>query len=325
MQQRILGRTLKVSALGLGCMSMSSVYGKAEDAQSIATIHRAVELGLTLLDTADAYGMGQNASLVGQALKGIREKVVLATKFGQVTREGKSGIDGTPANLRQACDGSLKRLGVEVIDLYYQHRVDPNVPIEETVGAMAELVKAGKVRFLGLSEAGPKTIRRAQAVHPIAALQTEYSLWTRDAESDVLPVCRELGIGFVPYSPLGRGFLSGIIPSRESLVAGDRRLDHPRFAAENIARNAGLLPALRKVADAHKATPAQIAIAWLLARGPDIVPIPGTKRIERLEENLGALDIALSADEVMALEAAFPVGVTAGDRYPAEHLARVGI
>ena len=325
MQQRALGRTLKVSALGLGCMSMSSVYGKAEDAQSIATIHRAVDLGLTLLDTADAYGMGQNESLVGQALKGIRDKVVLATKFGQVTREGKSGIDGTPANVRHACEGSLKRLGVDVIDLYYQHRVDPNVPIEDTVGAMADLVKAGKVRFLGLSEASAKTIRRAHAVHPIAALKTEYSLWTRDAEAEVLLTCRALGIGFVPYSPLGRGFLSGVIPSRESLVAGDRRLDHPRFAAENIQRNAGLLPSLRKVADAHKATPAQIAIAWLLARGPDIVPIPGTKRIERLEENLGALDIVLSADEVKALEAAFPVGVTAGDRYPAEHLARVGI
>ena len=325
MQQRALGRTLKVSALGLGCMSMSSVYGKAEDAQSIATIHRAVDLGLTLLDTADAYGMGQNESLIGQALKGIRDKVVLATKFGQVTREGKSGIDGTPANVRHACEGSLKRLGVDVIDLYYQHRVDPNVPIEDTVGAMADLVKAGKVRFLGLSEASAKTIRRAHAVHPIAALKTEYSLWTRDAEAEVLLTCRALGIGFVPYSPLGRGFLSGVIPSRESLVAGDRRLDHPRFAAENIQRNAGLLPSLRKVADAHKATPAQIAIAWLLARGPDIVPIPGTKRIERLEENLGALDIVLSADEVKALEAAFPVGVTAGDRYPAEHLARVGI
>lgn len=325
MQQRTLGQSLKVSALGLGCMSMSSVYGKADDDQSIATIHRAVERGLTLLDTADAYGMGQNETVVGKAIKGIRDKVVLATKFGQVTREGKSGIDGTPENVRQACDGSLKRLGVEVIDLYYQHRVDPNVPIEDTVGAMADLVKAGKVRFLGLSEASAKSIRRAQKVHPIAALQTEYSLWTREVEAEILPTCRELGIGFVPYSPLGRGFLSGIIPTRESLVAGDRRLDHPRFAAENIQRNSGLLPALKTVADAHKATPAQIAIAWLLSRGPDIVPIPGTKRIERLEENLGALEIRLSADEIRTLEKAFPVGVTAGDRYPAEHLVRTGI
>ena len=325
MQQRTLGRSLKVAGLGLGCMSMSSVYGKAEDAQSIATIHRAVERGVTLLDTADAYGMGQNETVVGKALKGIRDKVVLATKFGQVTQDGKSGIDGTPANVRQACEGSLKRLGVEVIDLYYQHRVDPKVPIEETVGAMADLVKAGKVRFLGLSEAGAKTIRRAHAVHPIAALQTEYSLWTREAEAEILPTCRALGIGFVPYSPLGRGFLSGIIPTRDALVQGDRRLDHPRFAAENIARNAGLLPALKRVAEAKQATPAQIAIAWLLARGPDIVPIPGTKRIERLEENLGALAVSLSAAEVTELEAAFPIGVTAGERYPAEHLARVGI
>ncbi len=325
MQQRTLGQRLKVSALGLGCMSMSSVYGKADDDQSIATIHRAVERGLTLLDTADAYGMGQNETVVGKAIKGIRDKVVLATKFGQVTREGKSGIDGTPENVRQACDGSLKRLGVEVIDLYYQHRVDPNVPIEETVGAMADLVKAGKVRFLGLSEASAKSIRRSQKVHPIAALQTEYSLWTREVEAEILPTCRELGIGFVPYSPLGRGFLSGIIPTRDSLVAGDRRLDHPRFAAENIQRNSGLLPALKTVADAHRATPAQIAIAWLLSRGPDIVPIPGTKRIERLEENLGALEITLSADDIRTLEKAFPVGVTAGDRYPAEHLARTGI
>ena len=325
MQQRTLGQRLTVSALGLGCMSMSSVYGMADDDQSIATIHRAVERGLTLLDTADAYGMGQNETVVGKAIKGIRDKVVLATKFGQVTREGKSGIDGTPENVRQACDGSLKRLGVEVIDLYYQHRVDPNVPIEDTVGAMADLVKAGKVRFLGLSEASAKSIRRAQKVHPIAALQTEYSLWTREVEAEILPTCRELGIGFVPYSPLGRGFLSGIIPTRESLVAGDRRLDHPRFAVENIQRNSGLLPALKKVADAHKATPAQIAIAWLLSRGQDIVPIPGTKRIERLEENLGALEIRLTADEMSSLEKAFPVGVTAGDRYPAEHLARVGV
>ena len=325
MQQRTLGQRLEVSAIGLGCMSMSSVYGKAEDEQSIATIRRAVELGLTLLDTADAYGMGQNETVVGKAIKGIRDKVVLATKFGQVTREGKSGIDGTPENVRQACDGSLKRLGVETIDLYYQHRVDPNVPIEETVGAMADLVTAGKVRFLGLSEASAKSIRRAQKVHPIAALQTEYSLWTREVEAEILPTCRALGIGFVPYSPLGRGFLSGVIPTRDSLVAGDRRLDHPRFAAENIQRNAGLLPALKKVAEAHEATPAQIAIAWLLARGPDIVPIPGTKRIERLEENLGAAEITLAAGEIGSLEAAFPVGVTAGDRYPAEHLARVGI
>jgi aryl-alcohol dehydrogenase-like predicted oxidoreductase len=325
MERRNLGRDLAVGAIGLGCMSMSSVYGQADDDESIATIRRAVERGVTLLDTADAYGMGQNETLLGKALKGIRDKVVLATKFGQVTREGKSGIDGTPENVRQACDGSLKRLGVETIDLYYQHRVDPNVPIEETVGAMAELVKAGKVRHLGLSEAGAGTIRRAHAVHPIAALQTEYSLWTRDAEAQVLPTCRALGIGFVAYSPLGRGFLSGVIDGPQALADKDRRREHPRFAPENIARNAALLPALRGIAAAHGASPAQVAIAWLLSRGPDVVPIPGTKRIGRLEENLGALQVKLSAADLAALESAFPVGVTAGARYPAEHLARVGI
>jgi aryl-alcohol dehydrogenase-like predicted oxidoreductase len=325
MERRTLGRDLAVGAIGLGCMSMSSVYGPADDAGSIATIGRAVERGVTLIDTADAYGMGQNETLVGKALKGIRDKVVLATKFGQVARDGKSGIDGTPENVRHACDGSLKRLGVETIDLYYQHRVDPKVPIEETVGAMAELVKAGKVRHLGLSEASARTIRRAHAVHPIAALQTEYSLWTREAEAEILPTCRALGIGFVAYSPLGRGFLSGVIGSQQALSEKDRRREHPRFAPENIARNAALLPALRRIAEAQGATPAQVAIAWLLARGRDIVPIPGTKRVTRLEENLGALQVKLSAADTAALDSAFPVGVAAGARYPAEHLARVGI
>jgi aryl-alcohol dehydrogenase-like predicted oxidoreductase len=325
MQKRRLGAKLEVGAVGLGCMTMTSIYGPADDQESLRTMRRAAELGATLIDTSDIYGNGSNEQLVGQALKGIRERVVLATKFGNIRRDGKPDVDGRPEHVRAACDASLARLGVETIDLYYQHRVDPRVPIEDTVGAMAELVRAGKVRFLGLSEAAPATIRRAAAVHPIAALQTEYSLWTRDAEAEILPTCRALGIGFVAYSPLGRGFLTGTLTSPEDLAANDRRREHPRFAAENFARNAELLAALRAVAAGHGARPAQVAIAWLLARGDDIVPIPGTKRVARLEENAAAADLTLSAADLARLEAAFPPGITAGERYPADQLARVGL
>ena len=325
MRQRQLGHGLEVGAIGLGCMGMSSIYGEADDPQSIATIRRTAEIGVTMIDTADAYGNGQNEGVVGQALRGIRDRVVLATKFGNIRKDGKADVDGRPSYVRQACEASLRRLGVETIDLYYQHRVDHRVPIEDTVGAMAELVREGKVRFLGLSEAAPATIRRAAAVHPIAALQTEYSLWTRDVEAEILPTCRELGIGFVAYSPLGRGFLSATLASLDDLAPNDRRRDHPRFAAENFAQNLELLEALRAVAAAHDASAAQVAIAWVLARGEDIVPIPGTKRISRLEEDAAAGELALSADEMARLDAAFPPGIAAGDRYPAGQLARVGL
>ena len=325
MHKRRLGAQLEVGAVGLGCMTMTAIYGPADDRESVRTIRRAAELGATLIDTSDIYGNGSNEQLVGQALKGIRERVVLATKFGNIRRDGKPDVDGRPEHVREACDRSLERLGVETIDLYYQHRVDPRVPIEDTVGAMAELVRAGKVRFLGLSEAAPATIRRAAAVHPIAALQTEYSLWTRDAEAEVLPTCRALGIGFVPYSPLGRGFLTGTLTSPDDFAANDRRREHPRFAAANFARNAALLTSLRAVAAKCGATPAQVAIAWLLAKGDDIVPIPGTKRVSRLEEDAAAADLALTAQDIASLDAAFPPGVTAGERYPAAQLVRVGI
>jgi aryl-alcohol dehydrogenase-like predicted oxidoreductase len=324
MDKRHLG-ALEVSAIGLGCMGMSPIYGPVDEAEAVRTLHRAVELGITLIDTADAYGNGHNEKLVGPALRGMRDRVVLATKFGNTrTPEGKPSVDGRPAYVRQACEASLKRLGVEVIDLYYQHRVDPDVPIEDTVGAMADLVHAGKVRWLGLSEAGARTIRRAHAVHPIAALQSEYSLWTRDMEAEILPLCRELGIGFVAYSPLGRGFLSARIDGPEALDGKDRRREHPRFADANLARNAALLGPLRAIADAHHATPAQVALAWLLARDADIVPIPGTKRRTLLEENAKAAELALTPDELQALGEAFPPGAAAGDRYPAEQLARLG-
>ncbi len=325
MHKRRLGAELEVGAIGLGCMTMTAIYGPADDRESLRTIRRAAELGATLIDTSDIYGNGSNEQLVGQALKGIRERVVLATKFGNIRRDGRPEVDGRPEHVRAACDASLARLGVETIDLYYQHRVDPRVPIEDTVGAMAELVRAGKVRFLGLSEAAPATIRRAAAVHPIAALQTEYSLWTRDAEAEVLPTCRALGIGFVAYSPLGRGFLAGTLTSPDDLAANDRRREHPRFAAANFARNATLLATLRAVAAGHGATPAQVAIAWLLARGDDIVPIPGTKRVDRVEENAAAAELALTGQDLARLDAAFPPGVTAGDRYPPDQLVRVGI
>jgi aryl-alcohol dehydrogenase-like predicted oxidoreductase len=325
MQQRQIG-PLKVSAIGLGCMSMTPIYGDPDPEECIATVHRAVELGVTLIDTADAYGNGRNEELVGRALQGRRDRVVLATKFGNIrTPEGRPDVNGRPEYVAQACDASLKRLGVDVIDLYYQHRVDPNVPIEDTVGAMARLVEVGKVRHLGLSEAGVGTIRRAHATHPIAALQTEYSLWCREVEPEILPACRELGIGFVPYSPLGRGFLSGTITSLDALAENDRRRDHPRFHAENLERNVGLLGALRELAEARKATPAQVAIAWLLAQGDDIVPIPGTKRRTYLEENVAAAEIRLSDAELTRLAEAFPPGVTAGTRYPAGQMKRIGI
>jgi aryl-alcohol dehydrogenase-like predicted oxidoreductase len=325
MRPRQLG-ALRVPAMGLGCMGMTPIYGEPEEGECIATIHRAIELGATLIDTADAYGGGRNEELVGRALKGRRDQVTLATKFGNIrTAEGGRDVNGHPDYVPQACDASLRRLGVEAIDLYYLHRVDPKVPIEDTVGAMARLVELGKVRQIGLSEAGAGTLRRAQAVHRIAALQTEYSLWTRDVETQILPACRELGIGFVAYSPLGRGFLSGTITSPGALADKDRRREHPRFAPANLERNVGLLEALRELADARGCTPAQIALAWLLAQGDDVVPIPGTKRRAWLEENVAALDIRLDESELQSLARAFPPGVTAGDRYPAGQMRRVGI
>jgi len=319
METRKLGtQGLEVSQQGLGCMGMSEFYGEGDDAESTRTIERALELGVTFLDTADMYGPFTNEQLVGKAIAGKREQVVLATKFGNVRGENgeRLGIRGDAEYVRQACDASLRRLGVEHIDLYYQHRVDPNVPIEETVGAMAELVAAGKVRYLGLSEASPETIRRAHAVHPISALQTEYSLWTRDVERKILPTVRELGIGFVPYSPLGRGFLSGRWSSPEELPAGDFRKGNPRFQGENFARNMAIVTRVRELADAKGATPAQLALAWVMARGDDVVPIPGTKRVRYLEENVAATEIELTGEDMLQLEDAAPVGAAAGERYP---------
>ncbi|ABF46465.1 MULTISPECIES: aldo/keto reductase [Deinococcus] len=317
MQHRKL-RELTVSALGLGCMGMSEFYGEADEQESIRVIHRALDLGVTFLDTADMYGVGRNEELVGRAIRGRRDEVVLATKFGNVRGPNgeRLGINGRPEYVRQACDASLKRLGVDHIDLYYQHRVDPDTPIEETVGAMAELVHAGKVRFLGLSEASAATLRRANAVHPITALQSEYSLWTRDPEEEVLPTCRELGIGFVAYSPLGRGFLSGQFRSPEDLPADDFRRHNPRFQGENFQKNLRLVEAVQDMAREKGCTASQLALAWLLAQGNDIVPIPGTKRVKYLEDNLGALDVHLNADDLAQLEAVFPMGAAAGERYP---------
>jgi len=319
MQKRKLGtQGLVVSEQGLGCMGMSEFYGPRDDAESLNTIDRALELGIDFLDTADAYGPFLNEELVGKALRGRRDKFVIATKFGNVrTPDGTfKGIDGSPAYVRACAEASLRRLGVEVIDLYYQHRVDPKVPIEDTVGAMAELVKAGKVRYLGLSEASAATIRRAHATAPISALQTEYSLWSRDPEDELLATVRELGIGFVAYSPLSRGFLTGDAKPAEELPADDRRKVMPRFQGDNFARNMALVDRVRALAEARKVTAAQLALAWVLAQGKDIVPIPGTKRRKYLEENAAASALVLTAAELAALDAAVPKGAATGDRYP---------
>jgi aryl-alcohol dehydrogenase-like predicted oxidoreductase len=326
-QRNLGGEGLVVSELGLGCMGMSEFYGAGDEEESTATIHRAIELGITFLDTADMYGPFTNERLVGKAIAGRRDEVVLATKFGNVRGEDGSfrGVSGTPDYVREACDASLSRLGVDHIDLYYQHRVDPETPIEETVGAMKELVEAGKVRYLGLSEAGTETIRKAHAVHPISALQSEYSLFTRDVEDEILPTVRELGIGFVPYSPLGRGFLTGRWRSIEDMPEEDTRSARfPRFAEENFKKNLELADRVREVAEGKGITPGQLALAWLLAQGDDIVPIPGTKRREYLEENAGAAGVTLTEDDLASIEEAMPRGSAAGERYTEEQMRAVG-
>jgi aryl-alcohol dehydrogenase-like predicted oxidoreductase len=327
MNNRTLGNeSLVVSELGLGCMGMSEFYGTGDEDKSIATIHRAIELGITFLDTADMYGLFTNERLVGKAIADRRDQVTLATKFGNERREDGSwvGVNGDPEYVRSACDASLRRLGVDHIDLYYQHRVDPEVQIEETVGAMKELVKAGKVRYLGLSEAAPQTIRRAHSVHSISALQTEYSLFSRDVEDEILPTLRELGIGFVAYSPLGRGFLTGQIQSPEDLEENDARLQRfPRFAEENFRQNMELVERVKEIADEKDATPGQLAIAWLLHQGDDVVPIPGTKRRKYLEENAAASDIALTDEDLARIEEAMPKGAAAGERYPEAQMQSV--
>lgn len=324
MEFRELGRNgPEVSAIGLGCMAMSEFYGPHDDEQSVNTIRRALDLGVNFLDTADVYGRGHNEELVGRAIRGRRNRVILASKFGIVRSADPEarGVSGHPKYVKACCDASLKRLGVDTIDVYYQHRVDPQVPIEDTVGAMAELVQAGKVRFLGLSEAGAETLRRAAAVHPITALQSEYSLWTRDVEQEILKTCRELGVGFVAYSPLGRGFLAGQVRRLEDLAENDWRRFNPRFARENFSRNLALVQQLEEFAAGKGCTSAQVALAWLLARGKDIIPIPGTRRIQRLEENIRALEVQLTPGDMQRLDELFPPGAAAGTRYPEAMMA----
>ena len=317
-ERRRLGRSgPEVSAIGLGCMSLSGVYGTSDEEAGIALIHRAIDLGVDHFDSSDMYGWGQNEELLGRALKGRRNGIVIASKFGQTRRPGgANGVDGSPAYIAQACEASLKRLGVEVIDLYYQHRVDPAVPVEETVGAMARLVEEGKVRFLGLCEARPERIRRAHATHPLAAVQMEFSLLYREEATETRVLTRDLGISFVAYAPLGRSLLAGVVPILDHLDAGDTRGRHPRFMGDNFAKNRALVERLEAIAEEKACTPAQLALAWLLTQGPDVIPIPGTKRIARLEENLGALDVRLTAAETDRISAAIPIGAAAGTRYP---------
>jgi len=327
MQKRKLGDGLVVSAIGLGCMGMSECYGACDETEAVATINRALDMGVDLLDTSDMYGQGRNEELVGRAIRGRREEVVLATKFGNVQAPSGEfvGVNGRPEYVRQCCEDSLRRLKVDFIDLYYQHRVDKDTPIEETVGAMAELIVEGKVRHLGLSEAAPATIRRACQVHPIAALQSEYSLWTRDPEKEVLPTCRELGVGFVPYAPLGRGFLAGRFKSPDDLDPDDWRAGHPRFEEENLQANVRLAKAVNDMAERKGCTPAQVCLAWALSRGENIVPIPGTKHIKYLEENVGALDVQLTDAESAELAENFPPDAAAGQRYPAGAMKALGL